>query len=226
MSRFASVRFGSSGAGTWAVAHVFSCQCLGKCVDECLGQCLYCFFERLEVRLNRDTQIAAIHDLVTPVLASLGLELFDLQLTGSGRGRTLRISVEREGGVDLDAIAGASQAITPLLDNDKSLDGSYLLEVTSPGIERPLRRPEHFRRAIGEIVSIKYRTDTTADRLRGTLTEVDDDGCVVDVDGELRHFAFADIADARTVFEWGPAPRPGKAGKGRRTDRTKEKSRS
>ena len=164
--------------------------------------------------MDRDAQIAAIHDLVTPVLASLGLELFDLHLAGSGRGRTLRIAVDvdddREGGVDLDTIAAASQAITPLLDNEPTLTGSYLLEVTSPGVERPLRRPEHFRRAVGGTVSVKYRTDAGSQRVRGTLAEADDAGVVVDVDSEARRIALTDITDARTVFEWGPQPRPGK----------------
>jgi ribosome maturation factor RimP len=183
--------------------------------------------------LDRDAQIDAIHDLVTPVLASIGLELFDLQLGGSGRGRTLRVMVERaagEGGdahVDLDTIALASQAISPLLDDEPALAGPFLLEVTSPGVERPLRRPEHFRRAVGEIVSIKYRSGTESQRLRGTLTAADDTAIDVDVDGETRHLAYPDVTDARTVFEWGPSPRPGKGGRAQqKSARKKEKSRS
>jgi ribosome maturation factor RimP len=184
------------------------------------------------VSLNRVSQIAVLTDLIAPALDSLGLELFDLEIVGAGRTRTLRVTVERRdhepssgrpavgSGVDLDEIAAASQAIAPLLDRDATLNGSYLLEVSSPGVERPLRRPEHFRRAIGEIVSVKYRTDTDAQRIRGALVEVDDDACVVDVDGEPRRIAFADIADARTVFEWGPSPRPNQRG------RAKERSRS
>jgi ribosome maturation factor RimP len=181
--------------------------------------------------LDRDTQIAAISDLVTPALASLGLELFDLHFTGSGRARTLQVVIERaEPGttVDLDAIALASQTISPLLDDAPFLDGPYLLEVTSPGVERPLRRPEHFRRAVGETVSVKYRTAAQPERCRGTLTAVDDDAIEVDVDGAPRRLAFADIADARTVFEWGPSPRPGKPGKRGRAHqpaRQKEKTR-
>jgi ribosome maturation factor RimP len=172
--------------------------------------------------LDRDTQIAALHDLVTPVLASLGLELFDLHLTGSGRGRTLRITVEREGGVDLDTIAAASQALTPVLDAEPTLAGSYLLEVTSPGVERALRRPEHFRRALGETVTVKHRTETgAAQRVRGTLAAADDAAIVVVTDGEQRRIAYDDVTDARTVFDWGPTPRPGKG-----ASRKKEKTRS
>ena len=171
------------------------------------------------MRLDRDTQIAAIHDLVTPVLASLGLELFDLSLAGSGRGRTLRVFVERADGspVDLDTIALASQALTPVLDDAPALAGPYLLEVTSPGVERPLRRADHFRRAVGEQVSVKFRTEAAPQRLRGTLTAADDDAIDLDVDGATRHIPLSTIADARTVFEWGPSPRPGGSGKRRRT---------
>jgi ribosome maturation factor RimP len=174
--------------------------------------------------LDRDTQIAAIHDLVTPALASLGLELFDLYFAGSGRGRTLRVTVERDradGAVDLDTIARAAQMITPLLDDEPALSGPYLLEVTSPGVERPLRRPEHFRRAVGETVSVKYRTEGGSDRVRGKLTAADDEAIDLDIDGEGRRVALTDITDARTVFEWGPSPRPGK----KRTQ-PKEKTRS
>jgi ribosome maturation factor RimP len=173
--------------------------------------------------LDRDRQITAIHDLVAPVLASLGLELFDLHFSGAGKGRRLSVVVDRDGGVDLDTIATASQAITPVLDSEPTLSGSYVLEVTSPGIERPLRRPEHFRRAVGDTVSVKHHTDTGSQRVRGTLTEVDDAGVVVDVDGDARHVAYADITDARTVFDWGPQPRPGK--RSGASTRKKERSR-
>jgi ribosome maturation factor RimP len=168
--------------------------------------------------LERDGKVAAIEALVVPVLASLGLELFDVQLSGGGRARTLRIMVDRDGGVDLDTIAQASQAISPVLDGAKELAGPYLLEVTSPGVERPLRRPQHYRRAVDETVSVKYRTSTGARRVRGVLVATDDDGCTVVVDGEPQRIAFGDITDAHTVFEWGPAPRPTKRG-------TKEKTR-
>jgi ribosome maturation factor RimP len=162
------------------------------------------------------------------VLASLGLELFDLYLSGSGRGRTLRVIVERAGeerGVDLDTIALASQAITPLLDDDVALAGPFVLEVTSPGVERTLRRPEHFARAVGETVSVKYRTDTAPQRLRGTITAAGDDAIELDVDGEHRHIVLADVVEARTVFEWGPSPRPGKRGGAPKPARKKETSR-
>jgi ribosome maturation factor RimP len=162
--------------------------------------------------MDRDDRTDVIGDLVAPTLHTLGLELFDVQVSGAGKTRTVRVMVDRDGGVDLDTIATASQAITPLLDDEPALRGSYLLEVTSPGVERPLRRPDHFRRAIGETVSVKFHTDHGPERVRGTLTAADDDGLTLAVDGDERRIAFADLTDARTVFDWGPAPRPGKRG--------------
>jgi ribosome maturation factor RimP len=159
---------------------------------------------------ERETIVAAIE----PVLATLGLEVFDVQLTGSGRASTVRVIVDRDGGVDLDAITAASERIQPALEDL----GPYALEVSSPGLERPLRRPEHFRRAVGETVSVKIR-DADADgevrRLRGELVSADERGVTVHVDdtdgGE--HVDYDQIIKARTVFEWGAAPKTPKRAK-------------
>ena len=149
---------------------------------------------------ERETIVAAIE----PVLTTLGLEVFDVQLTGSGRARTVRVIVDRDGGVDLDAITAASERIQPALDALDDL-GPYALEVSSPGLERPLRRPEHFRRAVGETVSVKVRdADGEARRLRGALVSADERGVTVDAadthGGE--HVDYDQIIQARTVFDW------------------------
>jgi ribosome maturation factor RimP len=159
---------------------------------------------------ERETIVAAIE----PVLATLGLEVFDVQLSGSGRARTVRVIVDRDGGVDLDAITATSERIQPALD---ALDlGPYALEVSSPGLERPLHRPEHFRRAVGETVSVKVRdADGEVRRIRGDLVSTDERGVTVsagDTDsGE--HVDYDQIIKARTVFEWGAAPKPDKRAK-------------
>ena len=197
---------------------------------------------------ERETIVAAIE----PVLAPLGLELFDVQFTGSGRARTVRVMVDRDGGVDLDAISAASERIQPALDALADL-GPYALEVSSPGLERPLHRPEHFRRAVGENVSVKVRgelgkknvgfvfqqfhlldhltvaenlevplsyrdmagSDGEVRRLRGELVATDERGVTVHVgDNDLReHADYEQIIKARTVFEWGAAPKTPKRAK-------------
>jgi len=157
---------------------------------------------------ERETIVAAIE----PVLATLGLEVFDVQLSGSGRARTVRVIVDRDGGVDLDAITATSERIQPALDDL----GPYALEVSSPGLERPLHRPEHFRRAVGETVSVKVRdADGEVRRLRGDLISTDERGVTVKA-GDTNtgeHVDYDQIIKARTVFEWGAAPKPDKRAK-------------
>lgn len=174
---------------------------------------------------SSDRQLAAVRQAVEPVLGALGLELFDLELVGAGKARTLRIAVDRDGGVDLDAITAATQAVSAPLDACAELPEPYLLEVSSPGVERPLRRPEHFRRAIGSTVSVRHRPDGAAVRVHGTLTAADDDACTVDIDGEPQRIAYDSITQARTVFEWGPTPRPTPR-RSRGSRRQQEKTRS
>jgi len=165
---------------------------------------------------STSTHPSAVAEAVAPALQSLGLELFDVELTGSGRARTLRVFVDRDGGVDLDAITAATEAVSPVLDTDArvaaSLRGSYTLEVSSPGLERPLRTPAHFRRAVGSPVSIKTRLPEGGPvRRRAVITAADDRSVTLDVDGSTEQLAYDEILQARTVFEWGPAPKPGRA---------------
>jgi ribosome maturation factor RimP len=143
-----------------------------------------------------------------PAVASLGLDLYDVEVTGSGRGRVLRVLVDREGGVDLDAIADATHAVSPLLDAaplDAVIAGPYALEVSCPGLERPLRTPAHFARAVGETISVKTRaTDQGgARREHGVVASADDTGFELTVDGTTERIAYDAITQARTVFDWG-----------------------
>jgi ribosome maturation factor RimP len=142
-----------------------------------------------------------------PAVAALGLDLYDVEISGSGRARVLRVLVDRAGGVDLDVIADATQSISPLLDAaplDAVIAGPYALEVSSPGLERPLRTPAHFARAVGEVVSVKTRAtdDHAARRVRGTVESADDSGIDLTVDGATERIAYDAITQARTVFEW------------------------
>jgi ribosome maturation factor RimP len=163
-------------------------------------------------------RVESLAGTIGPVVASLGLELFDLELTGTGSARVLRVVVDREGGVDLDAITAATEAISPALDHEAEaggpvLAGPYALEVSSPGLERSLRRPEHYRGAIGNTISVKTRTPEGAQRRRGRLVAADDDAFTLETDGELERIAYDDVTQARTVFEWGQPPRTGSATK-------------
>jgi ribosome maturation factor RimP len=146
---------------------------------------------------------------LAPAVSELGLELYDVQVSGSGRARILRVMVDREGGVDLEAIADATQAVSPLLDApplDDVISGPYALEVSSPGLERPLRTPAHFARAVGETISVKTRAadDHGARRTRGVVTAAGDTGFELLLDdGTTEHVTYDDVTQALTVFEWG-----------------------
>jgi len=147
---------------------------------------------------------------LSPVLADLGLDLVDVEVTG----RVVRVLVDRDGGVDLDALASANKAVSAELDRLDPMPGRYTLEVSSPGVERRLRTPAHFARTIGETVTVRTHPGTTeVRRLQGVLAAADDDGVVLETgDGPVR-IAYEQIERARTVFEWGPKPAPGKGPK-------------
>jgi ribosome maturation factor RimP len=162
------------------------------------------------------TDLESMRDLVAPIVAQLGLGLYDVELTGAGHARAVRIVVEREGGVDLDAISDATRVIAPALSAAGMLRDSDVLEVSSPGLERTLRRPEHYRNAVGLVVSVKHIRDGETVRDRGTVVSCDDDGIELALEGADHppsRIRYTDIVACRTVFEWGPAPRPGRGSK-------------
>lgn len=154
-----------------------------------------------------------IRDVVAPILDERGVDLYDVELTGG----TLRVLVDREGGVDLDALGELTRSISGALDAADPMPGRYTLEVSSPGLERPLRTPDHFRAAVGSKVSVKTRPGTEGDRrIDGELVDADDEGATVaTADGE-RRIAYVDVERARTVFEWGPADKPASPSKGKK----------
>jgi ribosome maturation factor RimP len=151
------------------------------------------------------TTAQRVEPLVTPVVAAAGLELYDLELAGG----VLRVLVDREGGADIDAVAAVARALSHALDEHDPIDGRYTLEVSTPGLERPLRTAAHFRGALGAEVKVKTRPGVEGDRrVDGTVTEVDDDGVTItDAAGNTRTLRYDDIERARTVFVWGPADR-------------------
>jgi ribosome maturation factor RimP len=147
--------------------------------------------------------VERVREIVEPLLAKQSLTVYDVELNGS----QLRITLEAPGGVDLAAIAHATRLISVALDEHDPIPSKYTLEVSSPGLERPLRTSRHYAGAVGTPISVKTIAGFDgARRLKGTLTAADDQGITID-DITLR---YDDIEKARTVFEWGPAPKPGK----------------
>lgn len=155
-----------------------------------------------------------VRALVEPLVHDADALIYDLEYTGG----VLRITVTREGGVDIGTIGSLTRAISRLLDDEDPIAGQYTLEVSSPGLERVLRRPEHFAGAVGSVVAIKARAGVEGDRrLKGVLLSADGDRITVAPvgadPGATRVLALDDIDKARTVFEWGPTPKPGTGSK-------------
>jgi ribosome maturation factor RimP len=145
-----------------------------------------------------------LSDLLASTVAPLGLELVDLER----RAKSVRVVVGRTGGVDLDAIAAATRAVSVALDEHDPFPGErYTLEVSSPGVERRLRTPSHFERAVGEKVTVRTAGGGQGERrVTGRLASADADGFVVeaeDLPGGERRISYDEVDRARTVFEWG-----------------------
>ncbi len=142
--------------------------------------------------------------LIRPVVEGAGVELIDVSFAGAGDQRTLRVTVDREDGLDLDAIATLSDKIARRLDLEDFGAGGYRLEVSSPGIERPLRTPAHFARVVDSQVRVKTTAPVDGVQVHvGVLLASDDDGITLDVDGAQRRLPYTDIASATTAADWG-----------------------
>lgn len=169
----------------------------------------------------------AVHTLLADPVATVGGELVDVEWTGG----TLRLVIDAEGGITTERLAEVNRLVSPMLDQHDPVPGRYLLEVSSPGLERPLRRPAHFHRAVGEQVIVKLESWSEIRRLRGELLSADDEGisvAAVEIDGvelpavEIHQLTHDVIAKARTHFDWGPTPK--KNSKSPKQPSTKKKS--
>jgi ribosome maturation factor RimP len=168
----------------------------------------------MSTRSGETPAVARVRALVVPIASDLGLDLYDVEQ----RGGTLRVTLDTlpgsAGGISLDTLALASRLVSRELDHQDPIAGHYTLEVSSPGIERPLRVPAHFQRELGRTIAVRL-ADVVRDerRVQGTLTAADDRGITVEVEGGgARRIEYDQIDRARTVFEWEATPKPGAAG--------------
>ena len=145
--------------------------------------------------------------MVRPVVEASGLELWEATFGREAGRRVLRVTVHREGGVDLETISSTSERLSRRLDLEGFADDTpYALEVSSPGLERPLREPRHFERSVGEQVRLKTVQPVNGRRVHeGALVSADPEAIVIASGGGELRVPYADIASARTVFEWGTA---------------------
>jgi ribosome maturation factor RimP len=174
--------------------------------------------------------VARVRSLVAPIASDLGLDLYDVEQ----RGATLRVTLDTPAGspsgIDLDTLALATRLVSRDLDHDDPLPDRYTLEVSSPGVERSLRTPAHFQRELGKTLNVRL-SDVGHEqrRLEGVLVAADDASATLQIaDPDTgtpveRVVAYDQIDRAKTVFVWGPKPKPGGS---KRSDATPGKRRA
>jgi ribosome maturation factor RimP len=163
--------------------------------------------------------------LLEPAVAAMGMDLEDVRITSAGRRRLLRIVVDADGGVSLDDIALVSRELSATLDRAATMgEAPYTLEVSSPGVDRPLTQPKHWRRAVGRMVTAPLRADpggrapqsppfqpssaqdgpAGSTVVTGRVAGTDSSGVRFDVDGASRVFGYAELGPGRIQIEFAP----------------------
>lgn len=145
-----------------------------------------------------------VKDLAEAVARHRGLRLWDVEMSGRPGGAVVRVFVEGERGIDLDTVAQVSEEISRGLDLRDPIPGRYTLEVSSPGLERTLRSPEHFRLSVGRSVVVKTTDRLVGDshRIEGEIAGASDDGVTLRTTADEVVVPYEAIKSARTVFEW------------------------
>ena len=166
-----------------------------------------------------------IDPIVVPILHAHGAELVDIELKSEPQGWVLRVLVEKlgsaekrastkESAVDLGLCSDVARELSPALDVVDVIPHRYNLEVGSPGVERVLRHAADFERFQGEKAKLKLSREVQGQKvLKGTISSVDTAAVRIDASGKAIDVPLADIEKANLVFEFGPAPKPGKPGK-------------
>ncbi|HEX3828039.1 MAG TPA: ribosome maturation factor RimP [Sporichthyaceae bacterium] len=148
------------------------------------------------------SEVGRLAAVLRPLCQAAGLDLEEIEVAAAGRRRLVRVVVDRDGGVDLDAVAEISRAISAEMDSSDAMGAvPYVLEVTSPGVDRPLVRPAHWRRATGRLVRVELAGGRTVE---GRVVRSDDAGVDLrsdDADACVR-VSYGEVAGARVQVEF------------------------
>jgi ribosome maturation factor RimP len=144
-----------------------------------------------------------VRAVIEPVVLAAGFDLEDVNLSRAGRRHVVRVLVDADGGISLDDVAVVSREISLALDTadenqGEVLAGEYQLEVGSPGVDRPLTLPRHWRRNVGRLVTVAVAGRS----LTGRVTAADDTGVVLDVDSDVNHVAYAELGPGKVQIEF------------------------
>ena len=144
-----------------------------------------------------------VDNLLRKIIEDLGYELYDVVYEKEGKDYYLRIFIDKDGGIDLNDCETVNNAINDILDEADYIKDQYFLEVSSPGLERTLRKKEHFMKQIGNEIMVKlYRPIDKKKEFSGTLTYYNDDSIGLDIQGNEIKIDLKDIALAKTIFNW------------------------
>lgn len=148
----------------------------------------------------------ALESMAEPIAAAAGCDLEQITVSPAGRRSVVRVIVDADGGVSLDAVARISRELSAALDQaeesgDALLPGAYVLEVSSPGVDRPLREERHWRRNIGRLV----RTTIDGTSVEGRIAAVADGAVILDLPDGPREARVADLGPGRIQVEFGRA---------------------
>jgi ribosome maturation factor RimP len=144
---------------------------------------------------------ALIAELITPTVEALGLILWGIEHGSQGKYSLLRIYIDSEEGITIDDCERVSRQVSAILDVEDPISGEYTLEVSSPGMDRPLFTEQQFAAYLGEVVSVRTRGPIKGRRkFKGTIVEVSDGTVVLEIDGEQHQLPHAEIEKAALVF--------------------------
>jgi ribosome maturation factor RimP len=152
-----------------------------------------------------DATVTRVWELAAPLVNSEGMEIVDIEFRyeGSRGGKVLRLYLDKEGGPNVDDLSRVSHQLSELLDTQDVVPGTYTLEVSSPGINRPLKRREHFARFVGKRIRVRTRDSIDGRRsFLGTLQEVLENQITLKQEGAQYQIPFAVIEKSNYEHDW------------------------
>ena len=158
------------------------------------------FFVSGENMVQANKQLQAV---IEPAVTALGYELVGIEYLSQGKHSVLRVYIDHESGISVDDCADVSHQISAVLDVEDPITGFYTLEVSSPGLDRPLFTEAHYQRYVGQLAEIRLRSPLEGRRkFKGRLKAVQDGQVVIEVDGVDHSIELDNVEKANLVHEW------------------------
>ncbi len=140
-----------------------------------------------------------LEEQIAKIVEANGVSLYDIETATEFDETIFRIYITKEGGISLDQCAEISNELSPFLDVNPPMHGQYRLEVSSPGIERKLTKPKHFKQSIGDKVKVKV---AGSQKLKGVLKSADDEGVIIETKEGEKAYKYSELGTVKTYFEF------------------------